>query len=545
MKNFTLEQVQEHKSEEQGVWIVIDGKVYDVTPFLEDHPGGKKVLVKQAGQDSSEKFWQFHNEKILQNVASKYLIGTIGGEQTQSEEVKGSGGGGGGESKEVESEEVVDDLDETYFGDLVPFGDPFWYQDWTSPYYNDSHKKVRRAIREFTDTYLTPNAYAWDQAKEIPPSEYKRIADHGILCAIAAGGTGWPDEEYSKGIPVPGGIKKEEWDAFHNLILLDELSRCASGGIMYGLLGGFGISIGPILAFGSEEIKKRLVGPLLRGEMRSCLAITEAEGGSDVANLTREAKKSEDGKHYIVNGAAKWITNGVYSDVFVTAVRTGGKGMGGISLIIVERQHGGLKTRKMECMGVLSSGTSWVDFEDVKVPVENLLGKENKGFQLIMHNFTGERAGIVIQANRFARICLEESVKYASKRKTFGKLLIDHPVIRAKIANMAQRIESTHAWLESIIYQTQTQDADTLTLRGGGTMALLKAQATDTFEYCAREATQIFGGLSYSKGGQGEKIERLYREVLAYSIPGGAVDIMKDIGVRQSVKVAQIMGAKL
>lgn len=129
--------------------------------------------------------------------------------------------------------------------------DPFWYQDWTSPYYNDSHKKVRRAIREFTgsflpllpslslslsslsprppselnlicpvppgvDTYLTPNAYAWDQAKEIPPSEYKRIADHGILCAIAAGGTGWPDEEYSKGIPVPGGIKKEEWDAFHS-----------------------------------------------------------------------------------------------------------------------------------------------------------------------------------------------------------------------------------------------------------------------------------------------------------------------------------------
>ncbi|GAA5997899.1 hypothetical protein JCM5350_006749, partial [Sporobolomyces pararoseus] len=357
--------------------------------------------------------------------------------------------------------------------------------------------------------------------------------------------TGWPDAEYSKGIPVPGGIDKNEWDAFHNLILLDELSRSASGGIMYGLLGGFGISIGPIAHFASPEVKKRLLPPLLRGEIRSCLAITEAEGGSDVANLTREAKKTEDGKHYIVNGGAKWITNGIYSEVFVTAVRTGGKGMGGISLLIVERQHGGLKTRKMDCMGVLASGTSYVDFEDVKVPVENLLGKENKGFQLIMHNFTGERAGIVIQANRFARICLEESIKYACKRKTFGKPLIEHPVIRAKIANMAQRIESTHAWLESMVHQSNVYDADTLTLRGGGAMALLKSQATDTFEYCAKEAAQIFGGLSYTKGGQAEKIERLYREVLAYKIPGGSLEIMQDIGVRQSVKVAQIMGAKL
>jgi alkylation response protein AidB-like acyl-CoA dehydrogenase len=299
------------------------------------------------------------------------------------------------------------------------------------------------------------------------------------------------------------------------------------------------------LNFASDSVKKRLVGPLLRGEIRSCLAITEAEGGSDVANLTRSAVKTPDGKHYLVNGGAKWITNGIYSDVFVTAVRTGGQGMGGLSLLIVERNQGGLKTRKMECMGVSSSGTSYVDFEDVKVPVENLLGKENKGFQLIMHNFTGERAGIVIQANRFSRVLLEESIKYACKRKTFGKRLIEHPVIRAKIANMAQRIESTHCWLESMVYQTIKYDSDTLTLRGGGTMALLKAQATDTFEFCSREACQIFGGLAYTKGGQAEKVERLYREVLAYSIPGGAVDIMKDISVRQSVKIAQIMGKTL
>ncbi|GAA5829104.1 hypothetical protein JCM5353_005282 [Sporobolomyces roseus] len=540
MSTYTLEEVEKHKSVEQGVWLVIKDKkeesaVYNVTEFLEDHPGGKKILLNNSGKDVSEQFWQFHNESILSKIASKYKIGTL---SSNSEST-------GEEQKEevIEEEEQVDELDEQYFGELVPFGDPFWYQDWASPYYKDSHRKVRRAIRNFTDEFLTPNAHEWDQAKEIPPVEYKRVADFGILAAVAAGGTGWP-HEYAQGIAVPGGIDPNEWDAFHNLVMLDELSRCASGGIMYGILGGFGISIGPILHFGSDELKQRLVGPLLRGEIRSCLAITEAEGGSDVANLTRSARKSEDGKRYIVNGGAKWITNGIYSKVFVTAVRTGGKGMGGISLMVVERAEG-LTTKKMDCMGVLSSGTSYVEFDEVKVPVENLLGKENKGFQLIMSNFNGERAGIVIQANRFARVCLEESIKYASKRKTFGQLLIDHPVIRAKIAEMSKRVESTAAWLESIVYQSTQYDADTLTLRGGGTMALLKSQATDTFEFCAKEAAQIFGGQSYTKGGQAEKIERLYREVLAYKIPGGSSEIMNDIGVRQSVKIAQIMGAKL
>jgi len=192
----------------------------------------------------------------------------------------------------------------------VPFGDAYWYQDWKSPYYNDSHRKLRSAMRRFTDEHLTPFAHEWDQAREIPPETYKKIADHGILAAIAAGSTGWPTE-YAEGIPVPGGIDPASFDAFHNLIVIDEMSRCGSGGIMYGLLGGFGISVGPILHFGSDELKKRIIPLLLRGEKRSCLAITEPEGGSDVANLVTTAKKSDDGQHYVVEGAKKWITKGV------------------------------------------------------------------------------------------------------------------------------------------------------------------------------------------------------------------------------------------
>ncbi|KAJ3318807.1 hypothetical protein HDU76_000726, partial [Blyttiomyces sp. JEL0837] len=160
-------------------------------------------------------------------------------------------------------------------------------------------------------------------------------------------------------------------------------------------------------------------------------------------------------------------------------------------------------------------------------------------------NFNHERMGIAIQATRFARVCYEEAMKYAHKRKTFGKKLVDHPVIRNKLAHMARKIEATHAWMELLIYQSTKMDPDLQMLKLGGPIALLKAQSTQTFEFCAREAAQIFGGLSYSRGGQGEKVERLYREVRAYAIPGGSEEIMLDLGIRQSLKVAQFMGSKL
>jgi alkylation response protein AidB-like acyl-CoA dehydrogenase len=187
--------------------------------------------------------------------------------------------------------------------------------------------------------------------------------------------------------------------------------------------------------------------------------------------------------------------------------------MNGISLLLVERTMPGVQTRHMPCSGVWASGTSYITFEDVKVPVSNLIGKENKGFKAIMYNFNHERMGICIQSARFARVCYEEALKYAHKRRTFGKKLVDHPVIRNKLAQMAGKVEAIHGWLEILLYQTKTMPKDMQMLKLGGPIALLKAQTTQVFEYCAREAAQIFGGLSYSRGGQGEKVERLYREV--------------------------------
>lgn len=162
-----------------------------------------------------------------------------------------------------------------------------------------------------------------------------------------------------------------------------------------------------------------------------------------------------------------------------------------------------------------------------------------------MTNFNHERIGIIIQSIRFSRVCYEESMKFAHKRKTFGKRLIDHPVIRMKFADMARQIEAAYNWLENMIYQCQCMGETEAMIRLGGAIAALKAQSTKTFEFCAREASQIFGGLSYTRGGQGGKVERLYRDVRAYAIPGGSEEIMLDLSMRQSLRVHKMFGLKL
>lgn len=529
MKTFSLGDVSSHNTE-KDCWIIVHGKVYDMTPFLDEHPGGKKVVMKVAGMDASKQFDMFHNQAILDKYTPKLMIGSIGDGTDVSLTAQ-------------EDHTHEDDQEESGvgFGDMIPFGDPSWYQDYESPYYNDKHRQVRAGMRKFVNKNITPNCFDWDEKKQIPKSVFKLCAENGILACISAGHK-FPSKYY-KG-KIIGDISHDDFDPFVEFIICDELSRCGSGGVLWGLIGGMGIGLPPVIQFGSEELKDRIVPGCVNGDKSICLAITEPAAGSDVANLQCTAVKTSDGKHYIVNGEKKWITNGVFADYFTVAVRTGGEGMGGISLLLVERTMPGVKTRQMNCSGVWASGTTYITFEDVKVPISNLVGTENKGFKYIMYNFNHERMGIAIQANRFARVCFEEALKYANKRKTFGKRLIEHPVIRFKFAHMARHIEATHAWMESIVYQTATMPQDMQMLRLGGPIALLKAQTTQTFELCAREAAQIFGGLAYSRGGQGEKVERLYREVRAYAIPGGSEEIMLDLGMRQSIKVAKFFNGK-
>ncbi|KAG0030499.1 hypothetical protein BGZ82_007406 [Podila clonocystis] len=503
---FSTSQVAGHNSE-NDCWVIIHDKVYDVSSFLNDHPGGKKIILKNAGTDATKQFDAFHNAGVLEKYGA-LCIGVIG------EAPK--------DGPPSAAAAAIEDDDRT-FGEMIPFGDPSWYQDWDSPYYKDSHRRLRRAVRAFVDTEIMPFVHEWDEAKQVPMFLFTKCAEMGILAAIAGNGK-LPLEYFDveQASLFRGGasaiVPPEEFDAFHSFIIGDELARCGSGGVLWGLCGGLGIGLPPIIKFGSEELKSRIVPECLAGRKTICLAITEPSAGSDVANLTTVANEAQDG--YI--------------------------GMGGVSLIVVERTMPGVQTRQMKCSGVWSSGTAYINFEDVLVPKANIVGKENRGFKYIMHNFNHERMGIVTQANRLARVCLEEAIKYGSKRKTFGVKLVNHPVLRNKLAHMSRQIEATHAWTENVIYQTMTMPEDLQMIKLGGPIALLKAQATQTLEYCAREASQIFGGLAYTRGGQGEKVERIYREVRAYAIPGGSEEIMLDLGMRQSIKVAtSLQGAKL
>eukprot|EP01117_Protostelium_nocturnum_P013518 TRINITY_DN5050_c0_g1_i1.p1 TRINITY_DN5050_c0_g1~~TRINITY_DN5050_c0_g1_i1.p1 ORF type:complete len:563 (-),score=249.06 TRINITY_DN5050_c0_g1_i1:118-1806(-) len=547
LKIFKSEEVAKHNSE-KDCWLIIENRVYDVTPFLPEHPGGKKVVLKEAGKESTEKFKSLHNEEVLKQHGPKLLVGFLAGTK-EAKEFEQSQSGSKEEKKEnavqSKSNKSVASLQPKNkihyleslpkYGEGVPFGDPMWYQGASSTYYNDSHIRFRASVREFVEKNIIPFCHKWDEEKYFPKEIYKAAYEGGWLPAVI--GPPWPKDLV--GTNIAGGVKVEEFDQFHELILLDEVSRCGSGGVCWAIAGGLAIGLPPIMRYGSKEMKEKIAGQCLRGEKVICLAITEPYAGSDVANLRCEAKLSEDGKHYIVNGEKKWITNGVFADYFTVAVRTGDteSGMFGLSMLLIERTMPGVKTQQMKCSGVWPSGTSYITFEDVKVPVENLIGNEGEGFKSILANFNHERWGIAAQATRFARVCFEEAFKYAHKRRAFNKRLIDQPVIRNKLAHMARQIEATQAWVESITFQmtrlTYKQQAQLL----GGPIALLKAQATQTFEYCAREATQIFGGLAYTRGGQGEKVERLYREVRAYSIPGGSEEIMLDLGLRQAMRM--------
>eukprot|EP01090_Pellita_catalonica_P007709 TRINITY_DN18300_c0_g1_i1.p1 TRINITY_DN18300_c0_g1~~TRINITY_DN18300_c0_g1_i1.p1 ORF type:complete len:387 (-),score=69.12 TRINITY_DN18300_c0_g1_i1:17-1177(-) len=371
-------------------------------------------------------------------------------------------------------------------------------------------------VRKFVEEEIKPYVADWIKDPKGYPHEL-----HEKFYAAGIGGMMYP-EEYG-GTPPPGGL-----DPFYELIVVDELARGGGGGAL-GQAGINALALPPILAAGSEFIKNKVCRDVITGKKFISLAISEPYAGSDVAGLRTTAEKKRD--HYIVNGIKKWITGGLMADYFTVAVRTGGPGMGGLSFLLMEKTMPGITIRKLETQFDNSHNTTFITFDDVKVPTNYLIGPENMGFMLIMLNFNHERFLIAANSCRWARMCYEEAFKYAMQRKTFGKRLIDHQIIRFKLAEMARMIEALYDNIERITFQFKCGVSD---LKMGGQCALLKVNASKTFEYCAREASQIFGGASIIKEGKGKLVERLYREVRAAAIPGGSEEVLLDFTIRQA-----------
>ncbi|KAK4112344.1 acyl-CoA dehydrogenase NM domain-like protein [Canariomyces notabilis] len=428
-------------------------------------------------------------------------------------------------------------------GPRIPFSEPPWLMGLPSPYFSASHRAWQAAIRPFVQTYLHAHAVEWEQAGTVPEHVFSEFAAaHMLIPALPA--------------PLPvawlkrlgihtllGGLPVDQFDALHGYIYGDEMARSGLVGPGASLTTGMAFGVPLILKFGSEELKEGLLPDLLTGRKRCCIAITEPDAGSDVAGIVTTAVKSADGKEWIVNGSKKWITNGIWSDYASMAVRTGSpeSGANGISLLVVPlKGHPGVTMRRLNVSGFVSSGTTYIELNDVRVPVENLIGKENQGMRYIMTNFNHERLAVATGTTRQARVALSTAFEYVLKRVAFGKPLIEQPVVRHRLAKAGALLESLTAWVEQFAFQMTQLPSQQADVQLGGLTALLKAHAGMVFKECADVSVLLFGGNGYTKSGQGMLAEMLYREVMGTRIPGGSEDVLLDLAVRQLVKIFSI-----
>jgi acyl-CoA dehydrogenase len=367
--------------------------------------------------------------------------------------------------------------------------------------FTDEHHALRESIRRFVEERLRPRTPEWEAAHWFPDEVFKECAEHGFLGL-----------KYETEYGGQGG------DYLHEAVFAEELARCGSGGLSAGIGAHVNIATPPVWKFGTEEQKQRWLVPGIAGDKIGALAITEPDAGSDVAGIKTRATKVDGG--WLVNGSKMFITNGVRADFYVTAVKTTGEGgHHGISFLVIEKGEG-ISATAIEKMGWHASDTGLIAFEDVFVPEEHLLGRENEGFYLIMANFQWERLLMALGAIGGMRVAFEKTKRYASERNAFGKPIGRHQVIRHKLADLA-----------TVLYSCECTTYDALARFHRGedavqqvTMAKLATQRA-CFDFMD-ECLQIHGGAGYMVE---YEIERAARDARLGPIGGGTDEIMREI----------------
>ncbi|KAK6197243.1 hypothetical protein LQW54_010813 [Pestalotiopsis sp. IQ-011] len=419
-----------------------------------------------------------------------------------------------------------------------PWAEPAWHGALESPYYNESHRKLQAYARKYIDVHVLPHALEWEAAGDCPEAAKLDYINSGLAL------TDVPRQYKPPSLQTLAGIPVDELDAFHLLVLTDEGFRI-HGAVGTALSGANIIGVPPIINHGTDEQKKKWLPGLFTRQTNFCLGITEPSVGSDVGSIKTTAKKSEDGQHYVVNGTKKWITGAQWATHMTTAVRTGGPGPGGISLLVVPLSAPGVEIEKIYNSGQNAGGASWVRLNDARVPAKNLLGRENAGFKYIMTNFNKERFVMSVGCNRKARTCLSTALAYAHERETFGRPLASHQIIRHKIVTLAREVESHWAWLEQIAYHVQARGWQSSSI--AGPIALSKVSGGRILELAAREAQQIMGGVAYQRGGPGGGgvVEQITRDLRMMVVGGGSEEIIGDLAFREEMKQAKNKGLKL
>ncbi|MBA4397137.1 MAG: acyl-CoA dehydrogenase [Syntrophus sp. (in: bacteria)] len=368
-------------------------------------------------------------------------------------------------------------------------------------YFSEEHHIFRASIRKFVEKEIKPHIDQWEDEELFPAELYRKVFDVGLV------GLEYP-EAYG-GIPC---------DKFMNIVYTEEMIACGSVGFVAGL-GSYAIAMPPVLNLGTEAQKQQFLVPVLKGEKIAALGITEPNAGSDVANIQTRAVR--DGDDYIVNGAKTFITSGCRANFLTTAVRTGGPGYKGLSLLMIDSSTPGFAvSRKIRKMGWNASDTAELSFTDCRVPAENILGGEGQGFFGIMVNFQNERLALAVMAHAVAALALEESIRYAKSREAFGRPLSGFQVTRHKLVDMATKVEVARQFNYRVAAKMQAgQDA----IRD---VSMAKNFACEVCDKVVYDAVQLHGGYGCARE---YLVERLYRDSRILSIGGGATEIMKEI----------------
>ncbi|MEU7995796.1 acyl-CoA dehydrogenase family protein [Micromonospora sp. NPDC049060] len=364
----------------------------------------------------------------------------------------------------------------------------------------------RRQLRELTRAFVTrevlPHLDDWERAGEIPRELHATAAKLGLL-----------------GIGFPEAVGGSGGDLLDSILVTEEIIRSGGSSGLIAALFTHGIALPHIVASGDAELIDRYVRPTLAGTMIGALAITEPDGGSDVASIRSHAQR--DGDHYVVNGSKTYITSGVRADFVTTAVCTLPPGTGALTLLVIDKGTPGFTVgRRLEKLGWHCSDTAELSFVDVRVPVTNRVGAEDTAFLAIMQNFAAERLSLATQAYAIAQRSVELTVRWCRDRSTFGRPLASRQLIRHRLAEMHTRAEAARAYVHEVAARVAAGEPVVTEV------AMAKNVAVAACAEVVDQALQLHGGYGYLRDAE---VERHYRDARILGIGGGTTEIMNEI----------------
>tara|TARA_B110000091_G_scaffold205535_1_gene241356 strand:- start:592 stop:1749 length:1158 start_codon:yes stop_codon:yes gene_type:complete len=369
-------------------------------------------------------------------------------------------------------------------------------------YFTEEHEAFRTSFKDFLQKEVVPHIEKWEKTGTIERFIWKKFGEMGYF-----------------GLSTPEAYGGLDLDFFYTVVFLEELQKINSGGFAAAIWAHEYLAMTHLNKEASEFIKQKYLLPSVEGDMIGCLCITEPFCGSDVAGMQSVAVKK--GDSYILNGSKTFITNGVYSDYLIVAAKTDpSEKYKGISLFVVDRKTVGVSATKLDKLGWRASDTGEIAFDNVAIPVENLLGEEGKGFPYIMQHFASERLIMGVNAHARAEYALDYVVKYMHERVAFGKSLDKFQALRHKIAEMASRVDMCKEYNYSI---TRRLDDDQYVVKEASMSKLLSTKMADEVIY---DALQLLGGYGYMEE---YPLARLLRDSRLGPIGGGTSEILKEI----------------